>query len=223
MGRAIRKDTAGDCGRQTIDRTMRSEITGHGDRCGDGPASINERLCDLLEAVGLDRDPEAFAELFRHLAPRIRHRLMGRGASPAMAEELMQEAMLAVWRRAHTFDRSRASGSTWVFTIAHNKHLDRLRAMRVHGKSHGLDGLEIPSGEPGAEQILQCLETGEILRRAIKGLRGDQEQILRKAFDEAKSHREIATELDLPLGTVKSRIRLALAHLRTTLPLAALR
>jgi DNA-directed RNA polymerase specialized sigma24 family protein len=107
---------------------LKSCSTTRSERCDDAQALRGERRCALLEAVGVDQDTAAFTELFHDLAPRIKHVLEGRGVTPATAEDIMQEAMLVVWRRAHTFDRRRASVLTWVLTVARNKHLDLLRA-----------------------------------------------------------------------------------------------
>lgn len=191
---------------------------------GDARVSVNERLCDLMEAVRFDRDPAAFTGLFHQLAPRIKRLQVGHGASPATAEDLAQEAMLAVWRRAETFDPRRASVSTWAITIARNKQIDLLRgASRRHDVAWSPTAADVPADDPDPELSLHHEQSGSIVRRAVRSLPPAQEQVLSKAFGEAKSHREIAAELGLPLGTVKSRIRLALAHLRATLPLADLR
>lgn len=201
-----------------------TESQGAANRGVDARVSENERLCDLMEAVRVDRDPTAFTSLFHHLAPRITRLQMSYGASAATAEDLAQEAMLAVWRRAETFDGRRASVATWARTIARNKQIDLLRnANRRHDVPWAPTAADVPAGDPDPELSLHLEQSGEIVRRAVQSLPRAQEQVLRKAFGEAKSHRQIAAELGVPLGTVKSRIRLALAHLRATLPLAALR
>jgi RNA polymerase sigma-70 factor, ECF subfamily len=177
-----------------------------------------------VETIGEARDHAAFAELFHHLAPRIRRLLRQRGMSWALAEELTQETMLSVWRRASIFERKRASVWTWVVTIARNKQIDHIRgARRLSEAAWEPPELDLSAASPDGEQILHSKQSGEILHRAIKTLAQEQEQVLRKAFCEAKSHREIAAEQALSLGTVKSRIRLALGHLRGSLPLAELR
>ena len=192
----------------------------------DGRAGTvhNHHLSDLLDAVGKARDRAAFAQLFRRLAPVVMRLLIARGVSPTVAEELLQETMLVVWRHAATFDRRRASASTWVSAIARNKHLDLVRA----AKRAAVAGYEpwiqcLPDSEPSVDDILGARQRGRRLREAVKALPREQEEVLRKAFYEERSHREIAAEQQLPLGTVKSRIRLALAHLRTSAPIAALR
>jgi RNA polymerase sigma-70 factor (ECF subfamily) len=184
----------------------------------------HQQLCDLMAAVRDDGDPAAFAELFQHLAPRIRRLQVTYGASPAMAEDLTQEALLAVWRHAETFDSGRASVTTWALTIARNKQIDLLRgASRRHDVASASAAADVPAGDPDPELSLHREQSGAIVRRAVQSLPRAQELVLCKAFGEDKSHREIAAELGVPLGTVKSRMRLALAHLRANLPLAALR
>jgi RNA polymerase sigma-70 factor (ECF subfamily) len=186
--------------------------------------SRDDHLCDLMETIGADRDHTAFTELFHDLAPRVRRLLVHRGVSWPVAEELTQETMLAVWRHAAMFDRRRASVPTWVFTIARNKQLDLPRAVSRRNEVAGDPSKpQLSAAPPDGEQILHSKQSGEILHRAISALPSEQEQALRQAFCEAKSHREIAAEQGLPLGTVKSRIRLGLAHLRTSLPAAELR
>ncbi len=195
-------------------------------RCQDGDArtAIETRLSDLVEAVGGHRDHAAFSELFDHLVPRVRYLLVRRGVNFAMAEELAQETMLSVWRHAATFDRERASVSTWVLTIARNKQIDLARGLRrLNDAGWQLPEPESSAAEPDLEQILLSRQSAEILHHAIKSLPQEQELLLRQAFCEAKTHREIAAERALPLGTVKSRIRLALAQLRTSLSEAELR
>jgi RNA polymerase sigma-70 factor, ECF subfamily len=196
---------------------------GRGRACGRPVFSRDEHLCDLMEAVG-EGDQGAFTELFRHLAPRLRRLFVCRGASMAVADELTQETMLLVWRHAATFDRRRASVATWVFTIARNKQLDLVRTIkRLHEVAEEPPEADLSAAAPDGEQILRCKQSGEILEHAIGALPRDQALVVRQAFCEAKSHSEIAAEQALPLGTVKSRIRLALAHLRTSVPVAALR
>lgn len=192
--------------------------------CHDnGRAASEERLCDLLEAISGDRDNAAFTELFHHLAPRVRGVLMRRGASWTVADELTQETMLSVWRYAATFDRRRASVLTWVLTIARNKQIDLVRrASPLNGAAMAWPERERSAAQADLEQTLHSKQSGQILQHAIKALPREQELVVREAFCKAKSHREIAAEHALPLGTVKSRIRLALAHLRASLPVSDL-
>jgi RNA polymerase sigma-70 factor (ECF subfamily) len=186
---------------------------------GDGRAVAESRLCDLLEAIGAERSHVAFSDLFHRLAPRVKRALVRRGASLALAEELTQETMLAVWRHAATFDRRRASALTWVLTIARNKQLDLIRrATRFKGEELAQAEQERSAAQPDLEQILHAKQSSRILQDAITVLPREQGLLIREAFGKDKTHREIAAEQALPLGTVKSRLRLALAHLRASLP-----
>lgn len=185
------------------------------------PAAVdqptNDDLCALLEAVSVHRDRQAFARLFRHFAPRLKAFGMRQGSDRAAAEELVQETMLTVWRKASTFDRDRATPSTWIFTIIRNKRIDMFR--RQNRPEVELDeGFDAASDEAPADEVYSLARSGEALRAVLATLPEDQLAVLNKAFFEDKSHSEIADELGLPLGTVKSRIRLALARLRAQLP-----
>ncbi|QLH41175.1 MAG: sigma-70 family RNA polymerase sigma factor [Defluviicoccus sp.] len=180
-------------------------------------ALTNDQLCQLLSAVAITRDRQAFAQLFRYFAPLLKGFGIRRGLEAATAEELVQETMLTVWRKAEMFDPRRATVSTWVFTIIRNKSIDMFR--RVRYPETGLDeAAETASDDPSADDQLSASEAGLALRGAMKTLPGEQLKILQKAFFEEKSHQAIADEMKLPLGTVKSRIRLALIRLRTALP-----
>lgn len=180
-------------------------------------ARINDRMSGLIEAVAAGADRQAFAELFQHFAPRLKAFIMRQGGDPAAAEELAQEAMLSVWRRASTFDRARASASTWVFTILRNKRIDMLR--RQAAPHVGLEAVAERADEGALpDDDYAAGQAGDMLRTAMTDLPAEQAEVVRKAFYEDKSHSEIAKELEIPLGTVKSRIRQALARLRAAVP-----
>jgi len=168
----------------------------------------------LLLDVAAKKDKEAFAELFDYFAPRIKSFLMKGGASPDVADELAQETMITVWQKAESFNPVKASASTWIFTIARNKRID---AIRKQGRPEldPADPLMVPDETPEAgEKIVQQQET-EIMADAIQHLPPEQADLLYKSFFEDKTHADIAKETNLPLGTVKSRIRLALERLRS--------
>ena len=168
---------------------------------------------ELLVRVGRDRDKSAFAELFDYFAPRVKSFLLRFGTDMSMAEEIAQEAMIMVWRRAETYDSRQSAASTWIFTIARNKRIDRLRR-----ENRPLPDMTDPAVMP------ESIETGEIqvarmqqekkIRHALKNLPEEQAKMIFSAYYEEKSHREIAEESGVALGTVKSRIRLALNRLR---------
>ena len=171
---------------------------------------------NLLVRVGRGRDKGAFSELFEHFAPRIKSFLLRLGTDDSIAEEVAQEAMIMVWRRAETYDVRQSGASTWIFTIARNKRIDRLRR-----ENRPLPDMSDPSLAP------DDVETSDIyvfrqqeekkIRHALKNLPEEQAKMIFSAYYEEKSHREIADESGVPLGTVKSRIRLALNRLRAHL------
>jgi RNA polymerase sigma factor (sigma-70 family) len=173
-------------------------------------------LDDLIARVARHQDRGAFAALFEHFAPRVSAYLTRLGADDGSAQELAQEVMLAVWRRAASFNPALASVSTWIFTIARNKRIDRLRRER-HPELDPDDPALAPDPAVGADVALDHAETNRRLSRAIGNLPEEQARLLRMAYFEDKSHRAIAAETKLPLGTVKSRIRLALGRLRAAL------
>ncbi len=177
----------------------------------------NDDLCDLVEAVASSRDRQAFCDLFEHFAPRLKAFALRRGIDVGAAEDLAQETMLTVWRKAEMFDRTRATVSTWVFTIVRNKRIDLLRRA-------SFPEVEFPEIEgkqdvaAGPHDQAQLSEASEHLQAAMRDLPREQLLVLQKAFFEEKTHRMISDELGLPLGTVKSRIRLAVARLRVAMP-----
>ena len=165
----------------------------------------------LLQRVRDDADHAAFALLFQHFAPRVKGFLMRSGAGPALAEECAQDVMATLWQKAYQFDPARASVATWVFTIARNRRIDALRkARRVEPEV--LDWG--PEPEPEQAEALAVQEEMEQLARALVALPSKQRTLIERAFYGELSHSEIAAETGLPLGTIKSRIRLALDKLR---------
>lgn len=157
------------------------------------------------------QDQHAFAALFQHYAPRVKGFLIKSGASQALAEECTQEVMSTVWQKAHLFDPARASVSTWVFTIARNRKIDMLRKQR---RPEPEDVAWGPDEEPDQADVIALQQESERLTRAMKNLPEKQRKLLESAYFGDLSHTEIAAETGLPLGTIKSRIRLALERLR---------
>jgi RNA polymerase sigma-70 factor (ECF subfamily) len=186
-------------------------------RGGSGLRLTNEQLCELVAAVAAGRDREAFAQLFRYFAPRLKGFGLRRGVDVGAAEELTQETMLTVWRKADTFDPGRATVSTWVFTIVRNKRIDLFRR-ESYPEADLSEASEAPAEDRPPDESVSMSEAGGALRTAMKTLPKSELEVIRKAFFEDKSHRAIAEEMNLPLGTVKSRIRLALARIRVALP-----
>ena len=166
-----------------------------------------------MRQLAENRDRAAFANLFDHFAPRVKAYLMRSGSDAEAAEELMQEAMLTVWRRAESFDAKQASVATWVFTIARNKRIDVYRRTNRPDVDMN-DPALVPEAEQQPDDALSDQQESSVLRRAIKELPAEQAKMLRMAFYEDKAHSEIADETGLPLGTVKSRLRLAIGRMR---------
>ena len=167
-----------------------------------------------LSQIQLHQDQKAFAELFSYFAPRVKAFLIKSGASPSMAEECTQEVMATLWHKAHLFDPSRASVATWIFTIARNKKIDALRKQR---RPEPEDLQWGPKSEPEASDILALQQEANQLTLAMTALPSQQRDLIKKAYFGELSHSEIAAETGLPLGTIKSRLRLGLSKLRQTM------
>jgi RNA polymerase sigma factor (sigma-70 family) len=174
------------------------------------------RLADLLDAVARRQDRAAFARLFEHFAPRVKAYVRRLGASEQKAEDIVQEVMLTVWRRAGLYDARQASVGTWIFTIARNKRIDDVRRER-RPEIDPNDPALVADPQDTADQLVIWQDQARRLRAAVGALPEEQALVLRKNFFEDKPHGVIAKELDLPLGTVKSRAKLALAKLRQVL------
>jgi RNA polymerase sigma-70 factor (ECF subfamily) len=184
-----------------------------GEMLGDAERT---RFADLLLAVAELQDRDAFAELFAYYAPRVKSYLLRLGADSALAEEIAQDVMVTVWRKAGLFDRAQASVSTWIFRIARNRRIDLFR----RSKRPELDPEEemiLPSGVEAPDARIEAMETEARVRAAMKDLPEEQVLLLKLAFYEGLSHSEIAARLGAPLGTVKSRIRLAFAKMKVRL------
>jgi RNA polymerase sigma-70 factor (ECF subfamily) len=174
------------------------------------------RFADLLVAVAERQDRDAFGELFAYYAPRVKSYLLRLGADGALAEEISQDVMVTVWRKAALFDRAQASVSTWIFRIARNRRIDLFR----RSKRPDLDPEEemiLPSGVDAPDARIEAMENEARVRAAMKELPEEQILLLKLAFYEGLSHSEIAARLGAPLGTVKSRIRLAFAKMKVRL------
>lgn len=167
-----------------------------------------------LLAVAARRDREAFARLHEHFAPRLAGFLARSGT--ADVEELVQETMLTVWRKAELYDPTQAGASTWIFTIARNLRID---ALRRGGRATlvDIDGHDEIDDTSGAETTMIATERDRRVRAALAELPPDQAEAVRLAYYSEKSQSEIAADLGIPLGTVKSRLRLAAARLRSML------
>ncbi len=173
-----------------------------------------------LEQVGRDQDREAFRQLFEHFGPQIKYYALSNGMV-SQAEELVQEVMISVWRRACLYDWRKAAASTWIFTIARNQRIDMLRKgqrLRAETQLETEDLWQIP-GDNEEEPVtsLHRIMTERRVRESLSHLPEEQVTVLAKVYMEHKSHQMVADELGIPLGTVKSRVRLALNKLKVIL------
>jgi len=199
--------------------TARNETTSAGPApivVGGATATMTRGPDDLILLIAIERDRAAFTTLFESFAPRLKSYLMRQGARPAEAEELVQEAMVAVWRKAELFDPCRASAATWIFRIARNLRLDAARRDR-HADAYQPDLSDAPESPPTPEGLAAERQQEANVRSALADLPPEQLEVLRMSFFHDRPHAEIAQALRLPLGTVKSRIRLALQRLRASL------
>ena len=174
--------------------------------------STAQDLGALIARIATDADRSAFVELFHHFAPRVKSYGRRLGASDTAAEELAQETLLAVWRKAGQFDPARASASTWIFTIARNLRIDALRRERPAPPA---DDDADPS--PPADVLISGSQQDGRVRQALGSLPPEQLEVIRLSFFSDAPHSAIAESLGLPLGTVKSRLRLAMTRLRALL------
>lgn len=172
-----------------------------------------ERFADLMAAIAASQDREAFAELFAFYAPRVKAYMLRLGAGAALAEELTQEVMLTVWRKAALFDRRQASVSTWIFRVARNRRIDAARRAR-RADLDPEDPSLLPEAPQAPDDLAAAGQTETRVRAALAELPLEQVELLRHAFYDGLSHSEIAERTGIPLGTVKSRIRLAFGRLR---------
>ncbi|NOC46846.1 MULTISPECIES: sigma-70 family RNA polymerase sigma factor [unclassified Ruegeria] len=192
-------------------RREKKRIKGRRVNGSNGGRETRTEWVDHVRRIRDAQDQAAFAELFQHFAPRIKAFLMKSGSDATMAEECAQEVMATLWHKAHLFDPARATVATWVFTIARNKRIDVLRKQRRPEPEELWWG---PEAEPEQDDVIALQQETAQLRTALTALPDAQRELIEKAYFGDLSHREIASQTGLPLGTIKSRIRLALDRLR---------
>ncbi|SFJ98193.1 sigma-70 family RNA polymerase sigma factor [Methylocapsa palsarum] len=173
-------------------------------------------MAERLVAIGRSGDREAFAALFEYYAPRLKAYLLRAARDPSIADEVMQETMVMVWRKAAQYDPAKASAATWIFTIARNLRIDAFRRGR-RPEIDPSDPALVPEMDLPADQAIVRQEAESGLRKAMAALSETEQQLLQLAFYEDLSHSSIAARLGVPLGTVKSRIRMTFAKLRSSL------
>jgi len=170
---------------------------------------------ECLTLIGKNEDRAAFTRLFRHFAPLMKaFALSGSTLSANNADELVQEVMLKVWQKAGAFNAEKAAASTWIYTIARNSRTDLFRRLQKFDTPLSADDVSGSQESEEAFMVLHQKRGRDRIRALINELPNDQAQILAKVYMEGKSHSEVAGELDIPLGTVKSRVRLALQKLQ---------
>jgi RNA polymerase sigma factor (sigma-70 family) len=169
----------------------------------------------LLVNIGQNQDKQSFIILFEHFAPRIKSFLMKAGATPSQAEELVQDTMLTIWDKAKAYNPTQAAASTWIFTIARNKRIDNLRKIKnYHTDPNDILESIKDNDSPNPEDSIADRTTEQKIAVAMKELPPEQAELIRLSFFEDLAHADIAKRTKLPLGTVKSRIRLAVERLR---------
>ncbi|WP_418887934.1 sigma-70 family RNA polymerase sigma factor [Maritimibacter dapengensis] len=163
-------------------------------------------------AIRDNRDKRAFGLLFDHFAPRLKGFVIRAGAPAGQAEDIVQDVMLSVWRKAHLYDPERAQVSSWIYQVARNRQIDIIRK-EGRPMPEALKA-EAEETEPDAGQVLALEQETDVLRDALDRLNPDQRDMIEKAYLGELTHSDIAEATGLPLGTIKSRIRLGLERLR---------
>ena len=176
----------------------------------------SQNMEDFLAAVAATGDKQAFAEVYEHFAPRVKAFLIRGGATPADADDLAQDTMVKVFKKASLFDRSKASASTWIFTIARNARIDALRRA-ARPAPDAEDPAFAPEEIPRADDLIDQDQRNIRVKKAFDTLPPEQREVMQLHFYEDKPHSEIAERLGTPLGTVKSRLRLAFDKVRKEL------
>ncbi len=179
----------------------------------ENPAHDISRISHCLDAIGRRRDRAAFDELFGMLSAPLASHVRRLGMPAEQVEDIVQDVMLRIWQRAENFSPGQGHAIGWIFRIARNACIDRLRQSGPYPEPEA-QAPEQASQQPGADQLLDQKRRAHALQNAISGLPPEQAQLVRMAYFESLTHKDMAERLHLPLGTVKSRLRLAIAHLR---------
>jgi RNA polymerase sigma-70 factor (ECF subfamily) len=174
-------------------------------------------MSDLLSLIARERSEEAFRQLFERYSGRVRMYMIRKGADPATAEELAQETLLTVWRKAELYSSEKGSLSTWIFTIARNLRIDRVRREVAWQELSDTIVETLPSEDMAPDEAASDRQREMRVQAVLHGLSPEQRQVVELAYIEGLSHSDIAVRLSLPLGTVKSRMRLAYQKVRSAL------
>jgi RNA polymerase sigma-70 factor (ECF subfamily) len=175
--------------------------------------SDHKHFAELVRLVAAGRDRRAFGELFDHFAPRLNGYLRKLGLEEGQAEDVTQDVMIVLWHKASLFDPAKSSLATWLFRIARNRRIDLLRRDRSHLLDPE-DPIFRPDEPEPADQQIDSQTRDERVRRAMERLPPEQAELIGYAFFLGLSHSRISEKTGLPVGTVKSRIRLAFSKLR---------
>ena len=190
-------------------------------RCGDERPKITVKVTvDWAKLIGrvAEGDRGAFERLFEHFAPRVKGLMLKAGASSDDAEEIAQETLLAVWRKAAQFDPASAGASAWIYTIARNLRIDAVRrATRTGAVDHEAELEYLIDSAERPDEVIARMDGLDRVGAALSRPSEEQSIAIRLSFIEERPHSEIADLLGIPLGTVKSRIRLALNRMKTLL------
>ena len=182
---------------------------------GSIPIANNEKtshFSDLIVQIAENGNREAFIELFNYYAPRIKAYAIKNGSSANESEDLAQETLITVWNKAKLFDKNKSAASTWIYSIGRNKRIDYLRKHK-----HPLPELDeqfYEAENSSQEELVENEEIYKIVRKELNSLPSEQSQVLKMSFFDGTSHGQISNDLSIPLGTVKSRIRLAVNNIR---------
>lgn len=171
---------------------------------------------DLVACIAINKDRAAFRTLFDYFAPRLKSYLLNFGLNSQKAEDLAQEVMLILWQKADKFDPTKAKVSTWLFRVARNKFIDLSRKQK-YPEVNADDHLSQMKAAEQTDKPVEEAQTQSLISAAMDQLKPDQQQVIRLSFFEEMSHGQIAEHLQLPLGTVKSRIRMSFQMLRRVL------
>lgn len=193
-------------------------LMNHGRRPRGLPrAASRGSMSELLTLIARDRSDAAFRRLFDEYAPRIRNYMLRQGADSEQADELAHETLVTVWRKAELYAPEKGSPATWMFTIARNLRIDRIRRQRPWQELTEEHAASLPADDTPADETADLNQRQARVRAVLGDLPPEQVEVVKLAFMDGLPHSEIAERLDLPLGTVKSRIRLAYNKLRTAL------
>ncbi len=192
--------------------------TFHGGRPYWPPRAENRGpMSELLARIATDRSDEAFRQLFREFAPRIRSYMLRQGVDADLADDLTQETLVTVWRKAGLYSADKGSASTWMFTIARNLRIDRIRRQRPWQELSDELMSTVASDDTAPDEAVSLSQRQVRVQMVLRELPAEQVEVVTLAFVDGLPHSQIAEQLGLPLGTVKSRIRLAYSKLRSAL------